>query len=49
MLVNQRTKTILDFSDVSFVDAVKINLFTLASGRLFRQRQKAATFFTKTS
>jgi hypothetical protein len=42
---NQRTKFILGFSETSFVNAIKINLFTLASGRLFRQRQKVATFF----
>jgi hypothetical protein len=33
----------------SFVNAIIINLFTLALGRLFRQEHKAATFFTKTS
>jgi hypothetical protein len=34
-------------SETSFVSTVNLNFFTLASGRLVRQRQKAATLFTK--
>ena len=30
-----------------FVNAIKLSLFNLASGRLFRQGQKAVVFFTK--
>jgi hypothetical protein len=44
---NQRTKTLLSISKTSFVSAINLSLFTLASARLFRQGQKAATFFTK--
>jgi hypothetical protein len=47
MRLNQRTKSLLGFFEASFVNAINTNLFTLASGRLFRQGQKAATFFTK--
>jgi hypothetical protein len=47
--VNQRTKPILGIFETSFVNAINLNLFTLASDRLFRQGQKAAIFFTKTS
>jgi hypothetical protein len=35
------------FLSLSFVSAINQNLFTLASGRLFKHGQKAATFFTK--
>jgi hypothetical protein len=37
----------LGFFETSFVNAINLSLFTLASGRLFRQGQKVATFFTK--
>jgi hypothetical protein len=47
MRLNQRTKSLLGFFETSFVNAININLFTLDSGRLFRQGQKAATLFTK--
>ena len=46
---NQRIKTLLGFFETSFVNAINLSLFTLASGRLFRQCQKVATFFTKIS
>jgi hypothetical protein len=39
----------LGFLEISFVNAINLNFFTLASGRLFRPEQKAATFFTKIS
>jgi hypothetical protein len=45
--LNQRTKFLLGFFETSLVNGSNINLFTLASGRLFREGQKAATFFTK--
>jgi hypothetical protein len=38
MRLNQRTKSIMGVSETSFVNA---------SGRLFRQGQKVATFFTQ--
>ena len=47
MKLNQRTKSMLGFSETSFINAINLNLFTLALGRLFRQGQKAAIFFTK--
>jgi hypothetical protein len=50
--LNQRRKTPLGFpveNSFNFVSAINLSLFTLTSGRFFRQRQKAATFFTKTS
>ena len=37
----------MDVSETSFVNAINLSLFTLASGKTLRQRQKAATFFTK--
>jgi hypothetical protein len=49
MRPNQRTKSLLDLSETSFVSAININLFTLASARLFRQEQKAATFYIRIS
>jgi hypothetical protein len=45
--VNQRMKSMLSFSETSFVNAINMNLFTLALGNLFRKVQKAPTFFTK--
>jgi hypothetical protein len=45
--LNQRTKSLLGFCETSFVNAINPLLFTLASGKLFRQGQKVATFFTK--
>ena len=47
MRLSQRTKSLLDFFETSFVNAINMNLFTLASGRFFRQLQKVPTFFTK--
>jgi hypothetical protein len=47
MRLNQTTKSLLGFFETSFVNAINTNLFTLDSGRLFRQEQKAATLFTK--
>jgi hypothetical protein len=46
---NYRTESMLVFFDISFVSAINLSLFTLTSGRLFRQGQKAATLFTKIS
>jgi hypothetical protein len=45
--LNQRKKSLFGFLETSFVTAINLSLFTLASGRLFRQGQKVATFFTK--
>ena len=45
--LNQRTKSLLGFFETSFVNAINLSLFTLTLGRLFRQGQKVATFFTK--
>jgi hypothetical protein len=48
--LNQRTKSLLGFCCcclTSFINAINLSLFTLASGRLFRQGQNVATFFTK--
>lgn len=47
MRLNKRTKPLLGFLEMSIVNIININLFTLTSGQLFRQRQKSATFFTK--
>jgi len=41
------TKSMLGLFEISFVSAININLFTLSSGRFFRQGQKAVTFFIK--
>jgi hypothetical protein len=49
MRLNQRTKSLLGFVQTFFDNAVNINLLTLASGRLFREEYKAATFYTKIS
>jgi hypothetical protein len=40
MRLNQRTKCMMGISETSFVDAINRSLFTLASGRHFRQGQK---------
>jgi hypothetical protein len=47
MSQNKKTKSLLGFFETSFVNAINLTLFTLdlASGRLFRQGQKAAAFF----
>jgi hypothetical protein len=45
--MNHRTKFILGCLELSFASAINLNLFTLVSGRLFRQGQKATTFITK--
>jgi hypothetical protein len=45
--LNQRTKFLLGCFEMSSVNANNINLFNLASGRFFRQGQKAAIFFKK--
>jgi hypothetical protein len=44
-------KSMLSFSETSFIKAINLILLTLplASGKLFRKAQKAATFFTKIS
>jgi hypothetical protein len=42
-----RTESILGCFEISFASVINLNLFSLALGRLFRQGQKAATFFTK--
>jgi hypothetical protein len=47
MKLNQRTKSMMAVSETFFVNAINLSLFTLASGRLFRQGQKVAIFFTK--
>jgi hypothetical protein len=39
----QRTKFLLDFLKISFVNVININLFILASGKPFRQAHRAAT------
>jgi hypothetical protein len=49
MRLNQRTKSLLGSFEISFVNSIDLRFFTLASGRLFRQGQKAAIFFTKIS
>jgi hypothetical protein len=40
MRLNQRRKSLLGFSETTIVHVININLFTLASGRLFRQGKK---------
>jgi hypothetical protein len=47
MRLKQRTNSLLGSFENSFVNSIDINLFPLASGRLFQQGQKAAIFFTK--
>ena len=42
-----RPKTMLDISETSFVNAININLFTLAPRTLFRQVQRASSFLSK--
>lgn len=37
----------LGYFEVTFVNAVNLIFFILASGTLFRQGQRAATFFNK--
>jgi hypothetical protein len=49
MRINQRTESLLGVSEISFVNINNINLLALVLGRLFRQGQKAATFYTKIS
>ena len=44
--LNQRIKSLLSFFETSFVSEINLSFFTLASGRLLRQGQKVATFFT---
>jgi hypothetical protein len=39
----------LGYFEISFVNAINLNLFTLASGRLFREEQNVTTFYTKLS
>ena len=41
------TESVLGFFQTSSANRICRKLFTLASGRLFRQGQKAATFFTE--
>jgi hypothetical protein len=48
-LSSYTTEFIPGCCETSFVKAIHLNLFTLASGRLFGQWQKAGTFFTKIS
>jgi len=34
-------------SETSFLSEINLSIFTLASGKLFKQGQKTTTFFTK--
>lgn len=45
--LNLETKYKMGVSETSFVKAINLGLFTLTSGRLFRQVQNVATFITK--
>jgi hypothetical protein len=45
--MNNRTEFILGCFEILVAHAIKLNLFTLASGRLFEQEKKTTTFFTK--
>jgi hypothetical protein len=47
MRLNQRRKSMMGVSEASFVSAINLSLFTLVSGRMFRQGQIVASFFTK--
>jgi hypothetical protein len=47
MRASHRTESMLGFLETSFLNAINLNLFTLAPSRFFRQGQKAAIFFTK--
>jgi hypothetical protein len=46
-LCSQKIKSMMGVSETSFVNAINLSLSTLVSGRVFRQRQKVATFFIK--
>lgn len=48
-LINYTAESILGCFEISSANRINPNLFTLASGRLFRQGQRTATFFTKIS
>ena len=43
------TEYLLDYFNISFANAINPTLFTLASGKFFRQCQKPANFIAKMS
>jgi hypothetical protein len=47
MRLNQRTKFLMGLFEITFTNAININHFSLASGRLFRQGQNPVIVFIK--